>query len=231
MTWYHVEVGGFSRATSSSTALDFGGNRWLTEGCGVSAMCEQNDSGDKVVLLDEAGQPLGCADKSTVHGATTAYHLAFSCFGFDQWGRLLVTRRSALKKAFPLVWTGTCCGHPAPGERVEDAVRRRLRDELGVRALGLELVLPRFSYRASDGRVEENELCPVYVCTIVGAPRPDVDEVAQWSWWSWSRFLGAARDDRSGLSPWSRLQAPLLVPYLSGATPEVPTESVTRDER
>jgi len=98
---------------------------------------------EEVVLLDEEGRPIGVADKATVHGLHTPRHLAFSCYGFDAAGRVLVTRRAAGKRAFPLVWTGSCCGHPAPGEVIDDAVRRRLHDELGVRARELTLVLRR----------------------------------------------------------------------------------------
>jgi isopentenyl-diphosphate delta-isomerase len=167
---------------------------------------------EQVVLVDDTGRPIGVADKATVHGRTTPRHLAFSCYGFDAAGRVLVTRRAAAKRAFPLVWTGTCCGHPAPGEDMADAVHRRLRDELGVTAHDLRLVLPEFSYRASDGGpdggVEEHELCPVFVATLDGDPRPAPDEVAAWEWWSWDRFLDAAA--AGTLSPWAALQAPLL---------------------
>jgi isopentenyl-diphosphate Delta-isomerase len=150
------------------------------------------------------------ADKATVHGPSTPLHLAFSCYGFDGDGRLLVTRRARDKRTFPGVLTNTCCGHPAPGEELEDAVRRRLDDELGLRATQLRLVLPDFGYRASAGGIEENELCPVFVCTLVGEPRPRPDEVDSVAWWTWEEFLATARDTRSDLSPWARLQAPLL---------------------
>lgn len=163
---------------------------------------------EQVVLLGADRRPIGTADKATVHGVRTPLHLAFSCYGFDSGGRLLVTRRSARKRTFPGVRTNTCCGHPAPGEDVGDAVARRLADELGLEAVDLRLVLPEFSYRASSGGIEENELCPVYVCTLVGEPRPRPDEVDSWAWWSWDAFLAAA--GAGELSPWAQLQAPLL---------------------
>jgi len=122
----------------------------------------------------------------------------------------------------PLVWTGTCCGHPAPGEDMADAVHRRLRDELGVQARDLTLVLPDFSYRASDGTVEENELCPVFVCLLEGDPEPDPGEVAEWVWWDWDEFRAATQAPDSVLSPWSRLQAPLLDALLDEALPGLP---------
>ncbi len=165
---------------------------------------------EQVVLVDEQGGPIGVADKATVHGPTTPRHLAFSCYGFDAAGRLLVTQRGAGKRTFPLVWTNTCCGHPAPGETPTAAATRRLQFELGLAARQMRMVLPDFSYRASDGRVEENELCPVLVCVIDGEPTPDPDEVETTAWWSWDDFLVAAADPDSGLSPWARLQAPLL---------------------
>ncbi len=176
---------------------------------------------EQVVLLDEEGRPAGVADKATVHGPRTPRHLAFSCYGYDAAGRVLVTRRAA-GKTFPLVWTNTCCGHPAPGEAVDNAVRRRLRDELGVRARDLTPVLPEFSYRAFDGAVEENELCPVYVCRLDGDPTPLADEVAEWVWWDWDAFLAAAAAPDSGLSPWARLQAPLVDSLLDTALPGLP---------
>lgn len=176
------------------------------------------------MLVDDEGRPVGTADKATVHGAQTPRHLAFSCYGFDGSGRLLVTRRAADKITFPGVRTNTCCGHPAPGEAPQDAVRRRLRDELGVGVTHLRLVLPDFAYRASAGGIEEHELCPVFVGTVVGTPRPRPDEVDSWEWWTWDRFLAAAGDPGSDVSPWARLQAPLLDEALrDGSGPGAPS--------
>ena len=163
-----------------------------------------------VVLVDDDGNPVGTAAKSAVHGASTPRHLAFSCYGFDAAGRLLVTRRARDKKTFPGVRTNTCCGHPSPDEPMADAVRRRLRHELDVDVTDLDLALPDFAYRASANGIEEHELCPVFVGTLVGTPRPRPDEVESCEWWPWERFLAAAADPASDVSPWARLQAPLL---------------------
>lgn len=182
----------------------------LAARAGDAAAAEDDTAVEQVVLVDEAGEPIGVADKATVHGPTTPRHLAFSCYGFDDDGRLLVTQRAAVKRTFPSVWTNTCCGHPAPGEELADAATRRLRFELGLVPSDMRMVLPDFSYRASDGRVEENEFCPVLVCRISGTPSPLAAEVDAVAWWSWSDFLAAAADPDSGLSPWAREQAPLL---------------------
>ena len=85
---------------------------------------------------------------------------------------------------------------------MEDAVRRRLADELGLVPTTVELVLPAFRYRAEmpDG-VVENELCPVFRVTSTGDPVPDPAEVAAYEWVAWADVAV-----RPGLSPWCLLQ-------------------------
>jgi isopentenyl-diphosphate Delta-isomerase len=173
-----------------------------------------------VVLLDERGEAVGTADKAGVHHADTPLHLAFSCYLFDPAGRLLVTRRAVAKRTWPGVWTNSCCGHPGPDEPMEPAVRRRVRQELGLDVEGLRCVLPGFRYRATapDG-VVENEVCPVYVGRVRADPRPDPGEVEQWRWVDWPGFLELARAHPWALSPWAVEQAAALAALGPGPSP------------
>lgn len=163
-----------------------------------------------VVLLDEDGRDVGAADKASVHHADTPLHLAFSCYLFDDRGNVLITRRALHKRTFPGVWTNSCCGHPAPGEPLDDAVRRRVEQELGATVTDLRLVLPRFRYRAEQEGVVENEMCPVFVGSAEGSVAPDPDEVADARWEPWQAFRAAVLDGSRSVSVWCREQVAQL---------------------
>jgi isopentenyl-diphosphate Delta-isomerase len=174
---------------------------------------------ESVVLLDEEGRAVGTADKRLVHHTETPLHLAFSCYLFDGSGSFLVTRRALHKPTWPGVWTNSCCGHPAPGEPLEDAVRRRVGQELGVRVEGVRLLLPRFRYRAvmDDGMVE-HEMCPVFVATTADEVRPDPDEVDDVRWERWDAFRSGVLDGSRDIAPWCREQVAELPADPLGAT-------------
>ncbi|CAO5191281.1 Isopentenyl-diphosphate Delta-isomerase [Frankia sp. AiPs1] len=183
------------------------------------------DVDDQVVLLDADRQPCGTAPRLAVHGHDTPLHLAFSSYIFDGDDRLLVTRRALEKRTWPGVWTNSCCGHPRPGERVEDAVERRVAQELRLGLEDMRCALPDFAYRAvaADGLVE-NEVCPVYVARALGDPDPDPAEVVEWRWVDWVDYRETAVRTPWALSPWSVDQMaafaqathPLALPARSG---------------
>ena len=166
---------------------------------------------EQVVLCAPDGSFAGVADKASVHTTDTPLHLAFSCYVVDTAGRLLVTRRASSKITWPGVRTNSCCGHPAPGEPIADAVRRRLTGELGLQVRSLDLVLPRFRYRSvmADGTVE-NELCPVFRAVVEEGVdlHPAATEVDETWWQPWPEFVAdAVTTGADPLSPWAALQA------------------------
>lgn len=161
-----------------------------------------------VVLLAETGEPIGTARKYDVHTDSTPLHLAFSCWLFDDDGRVLLTRRALSKLTWPGVWTNSFCGHPAPDEAPEEAITRRAATELGVNPaelVALEVVAPDFRYRAADSSgVVENEICPVYVARLQPGARlsPNPDEVDSYAWVTPGALLTAAEATPFVFSPW-----------------------------
>lgn len=165
---------------------------------------------ESVVLVSETGEPIGVTAKADVHTASTPLHLAFSLYLFDADDRLLLTRRALGKRTWPGVWTNTCCGHPGPGEAMEDAVRRRVREELGLELAELACVLPDFAYTAVDASgIVENEICPVFRARTVHPgvePTPNPAEVMDWRWGSWTDVVDAVGATPFVFSPWAVLQ-------------------------
>lgn len=158
-----------------------------------------------VRLLDDDGTEIGTADKSLVHGDNTPLHLAFSCHLLDGAGRTLVTRRALSKLTWPGVWTNSFCGHPAPGETLEDSVRRRAGVELNLEVTDIRPALPDFRYRAVDASgIVENEICPVFtaVYTGDGVISPNPDEVCDWAWADMGDLEESVEATPFAFSPW-----------------------------
>lgn len=180
---------------------------------GIVGWVETNVEVEEVVLLSEDGTPIGTAPKATVHTENTPLHLAFSCYVFDDRHRLLITRRADSKRTWPGVWTNSACGHPAPGESIEDAVRRRLSSELGLMIPEVRPILPDFRYRAvMPNGIVENEVCPVFRAAVVTGilPSPDPDEVGEYRWIPWMEFTSQVLSGSFEVSPWCRLQVEQL---------------------
>jgi len=163
-----------------------------------------------VVLVDEADREIGTMPKALVHQKETPLHRAFSFFLLNPRGELLLQQRSSRKKTWPLVWSNSCCGHPRPGEQTEDAIRRRLKAELGMADAEIKMSLP-YRYSFSKDGVTENEICPVFAGLSSEEPKPDPEEVEAVRWVKWEDFLREIADDvAEKFSPWCKEEARLL---------------------
>jgi isopentenyl-diphosphate delta-isomerase len=135
---------------------------------------------EKVVVVNEHDVAIGVEDKTRAH-VLGVLHRAFSIFVMNSAGQLLLQRRALSKYHSRGLWSNTCCGHPRPGESVNHASRRRLREEMGFDT-DLENVF-QFRYRAEleEGLIE-NEFDHVLVGLFDGVPEPNRAEVAEYRW-------------------------------------------------
>lgn len=160
---------------------------------------------DLLILVDEQDRELGQGAKFDCHLGDGVLHRAFSVFLFNDRGEVLIQQRADGKMLWGGYWSNSCCSHPRPGESVEDAGRRRVREEL---ALGCRLeFLYKFRYQARFGDVgSEHELCYVYAGFPVGEPRADPTEIAAWRWVAPDELTReiAATPDR--FTPWMKLE-------------------------
>lgn len=159
---------------------------------------------EHIVLVDEDGHELGIAPKLASHHDQTPLHKAFSCYVFDEAGRLLVTQRAHHKKVWPSVWTNSFCGHPRRGETDEAAIRRRAEHELGATVRDITVILPRYRYKTPPyNSIVENELCPVYVALREGDIAKNPDEVHATEWVDWHQYVHDVTTHPGNYSYWA----------------------------
>lgn len=138
---------------------------------------------EPLILVDGEDNVTGYETKVNAHVGNGLLHRAFSIFLFTEHDEVLLQQRSGEKPLWPLYWSNSCCSHPRRGESYDQAVHRRLREELAVDA-DLEF-LYRFQYQAvfRDAGAE-HELCSVFVGKVPSSVRIDVNpsEIAAWQW-------------------------------------------------
>jgi isopentenyl-diphosphate delta-isomerase len=163
---------------------------------------------EEIILVNDQGEIIGSAPKLESHHADTPLHLAFSCYVFRKDGKFLLTRRALSKKVWPGVWTNSVCGHPAPGEKMEDAIMRRLDFELGVKKIrDLKVILPDYRYKTPPFEgIIENEICPVYIAYTDQEPQPNPDEVESYEWIDWAKLRRAIKKNPDQYSYWFKDQ-------------------------
>jgi isopentenyl-diphosphate delta-isomerase len=169
---------------------------------------------EHVILVDEYDNPIGTAEKLEAHRKGLC-HRAFSVFILRQKPRLevLLQQRASHKYHSPLLWTNTCCSHPRSGEVVIEAGKRRLYEEMGIKA-ELE-TLGSFHYIAhfNNGLIE-NEVDHVLVGYWDESEiTPNPDEVAAYQWIDLATLKEKLKKSPQEFTPWLE-QALLFVEKL-----------------
>ncbi len=161
-----------------------------------------------VILVDEKDGEIGTMEKMAAH-SSGSLHRAISIFVFNQQRELLIHRRASGKYHSAGLWTNTCCSHPRPGEKSEDAAKRRLREEMGFTC---DL---RFSFsilynaRLENGLIE-HEFDHVFTGSWDGIPDPDPAEVSDWKFVSMSFIREEIEKHPETYTAWFRLILPKI---------------------
>lgn len=163
-----------------------------------------------VVLVDKNNKVLRSAPKLKTHNHNTPLHRGFSLFVFNKKGELLLQQRSSKKKTWPLVWSNSCCGHPALDESNVGAAKRRLDYELGISDADIFEIISDFRYRVELEGIVENEICPILVGFSNQEPLMNKDEVEKIVWVPWEKFVKEIVHNPNKYSPWCILEANLL---------------------
>ena len=135
---------------------------------------------EKVILVNEKDEEIGTEEKIKTH-KEGKLHRCFSILIFNSKGELLIQQRAKSKYHSPLLWSNTCCSHPRPNEKIIEAAKRRLKEEMGIKASHLK-ELSTFTYKAKSGNFIEHEFDHVFVGKFDGNPKPNKNEVEGFKW-------------------------------------------------
>lgn len=136
---------------------------------------------DDIVIVNEDDECAGAMEKMLAH-RIGALHRAFSVVLFDGSGNMLIQQRSRNKYHSPLLWANACCSHQRAGELLEDAVSRRLYEELGITGVPLtEAFTLRYRCQFANSLIE-NEIDHVYTGFYSGPVQINHDEIEQVDW-------------------------------------------------
>lgn len=158
---------------------------------------------EPLILVDGEDNVTGYETKVNAHLGDGLLHRAFSIFLFTENDEVLLQQRSGTKPLWPLYWSNSCCSHPRRGESYEQAVHRRLREEL---AVDVDLkFLYRFQYQAIFGDTgAEHEMCSVFVGKVPAPVRIDVNpgEIAAWRWMPSADVDRLIQAEPQRVTPW-----------------------------
>jgi isopentenyl-diphosphate delta-isomerase len=102
-------------------------------------------------------------------------------FIFNDKNELLLQRRAVNKYHSGGLWTNTCCSHPRQNEKTEDAAKRRLLEEMGMRST-LKKQFD-FVYKAKlDNNLYEHEFDHVFFGFTNDLPIINPEEVEEYTY-------------------------------------------------
>ena len=163
---------------------------------------------ENVILVDEKDNETGLMPKLEAH-QKGELHRALSVFIFNSNGQVLMQQRALHKYHSGGLWSNTCCSHPRPGEAIQAAAQRRLKEEMGIDCI-LEPAF-NFIYKAAlDNGLVEYEYDHVFIGKSDAVPQPDAEEVCDYKYTTIDLLSQEISQHPANFTYWLRQCLPML---------------------
>jgi isopentenyldiphosphate isomerase len=138
-------------------------------------------------IVDEDGNTIGEAFRSVCHdGISKLLHPVVHLHLFNEEGRLFLQKRSLSKDVQPGKWDTSVGGHVAPGEKIEDALRREASEELGIE-VGEVVFVDRYIWESPV----ERELVSSFTIVSDQMPVINADEIEEGRFWTAEEIINS----------------------------------------
>ncbi len=172
---------------------------------------------NEVILVNEQDQEIGTMEKLQAH-REGKLHRAFSIFLFNDKNEMLLQKRAETKYHSGALWTNACCSHPAPGETLEQATVRRLKEELGLSAIEMKKEFS-FIYKAAfENGLIEHELDHVFTGHYNQLPKINIEEASAYRFISAQDLKKEIEETPEAFSFWFKIALPRVIEIKSSAT-------------
>ena len=141
-------------------------------------------------LVDEEGKVTGRATRGECHNGSMLLHPVVHLHVFNSRGEIYLQRRPDWKDIQPGKWDTAVGGHIDYGETPEEALRREVREELGITHFK-----PVFIGRYVFESPRERELVYVHSTTYDGELHPSAEELNGGRFWTVQEIADAMGKD------------------------------------
>lgn len=135
-------------------------------------------------LVNEEGKTIGKATRKECHSGSKMLHPVVHLHIFNDNGDLYLQKRSMRKDIQPGKWDTAVGGHIDYGESVEEALRREVREELGVTDFS-PVMITSYIFESAI----EKELVNTFRTVYNGPFNPDPEELDGGRFWAIDEIL------------------------------------------
>ena len=173
----------------------------------------EKNANDKLIWVDIFDNEIGAGEKLETH-VKNQLHRAFSLFIVHD-GKMLIQKRALEKYHSGGLWANACCSHPRWGESLEDAVQKRVEEELGVPQGSCQVEeLFSFNYFSQYDGLSEYEIDHVFLSDYCGEMNVDPDEIMELRWIALEDLQKELETAPQTFSTWFLIAAPRVMEYV-----------------
>lgn len=148
----------------------------------IAVTDKENELFDRVNELDET---LGTITRKEAHTNKDYIHRAVIILVYNTSGHILLQKRSMTKDMYAGAWATSCSGHVGAGQSYEEAAKRELWEELGIKVTDSLEFLFKDLFRSP----EETEYIAVFKYITDQPPKKSDEEVAEVKYFNFSNSV------------------------------------------